>query len=239
MSDKPQQGSGYRSDDNRQSQQSGSTQHASDRFGNAQTGDAQTGSTQQGRDNAQQGREHQDREHQDRERESGEGGKEGGPLRPALQRARHAIEEGVERQAQNLQERARNTGEQISDAIGAAARRLDHDESWLAGPAQDLAQSVQRLTARGLGSPAEMKERVVDFARRHPAWALAGAVAVGFAAVRFLKATGSGGGSASSGEHHRFTDRDESDAQQAGLAERPDAVQGAARGTEQRERFHG
>ncbi|HKY95443.1 MAG TPA: hypothetical protein VJL84_09060 [Kiloniellales bacterium] len=156
-----------------------------------------------------------------------DGGQQGA-LKPALQRARHALEEGVERQAQHLQERARNTGEQISEALGAAARTLSSEQSWLAGPAEDLAHSVRRLTARGLGSPGEMKARVTDFARRHPAWTLAGAVAIGFAAARFLKTTSTSRDS----EQHRFADRD---SEETGRAERPEAVLGA----QAEERFHG
>ena len=203
MSDKPRtdtQGSAYQSDDDRQREQlAGTTQHD---------------------DTAQHGHD---------QSSSGGGGEGQGALKPALQRARHALEEGVERQAQHLQERARNTGEQISEALGAAAQRLDSEQSWLAAPAQDLAQSVRRLTAQGLGSPAEMKARVTDFARRHPAWALAGAVAIGFVAARFLKTTSS----SSKSDRHRFVDRDEDE--EAGRAERPDAVQGMESG----ERFHG
>jgi len=209
MSDKPRtetQGSAYRSDDDRQ-QQSGDTQqqYSTDQYGNAQRGTDQGGS-------------------------EGDDGREGA-LKPALQRARHALEEGVERQAQHLQERARNTGEQLSEALGAAAQALGSEQSWLAGPAQDLAQSVRRLTARGLGSPAEMKARVTDFARRHPAWALAGAVAVGFAAARFLKTTST----SSDSDQHRLVDHDRNEDEEAGRAERPEAVPGAQSG----ERFHG
>jgi hypothetical protein len=216
MSDKPRtdmQGSARETDNDRQRQQPGGTQqqYSTDQYGDDRGGNGQAGNDEGGND------------------EGGDG--QQGALKPALRRARHALEEGVERQAQHLQERARNTGEQISEALGAAAKTLDGDQSWLAGPAQDLAQSVRRLTARGLGSPAEMKARVTDFARRHPAWALAGAVAVGFAAARFLKTTSS----ASDSDHHRFVDHDPNEAEEAGLAERPDAVPGAQSG----ERFHG
>lgn len=163
---------------------------------------------------------------------------EGASLKPVLERAKHALEDGVERQARHLQDRARNTGDQISEALGAAARTLRSDESWLAAPAQDLAQSVRRLTARGLGSPAEMKQRITDFARQHPAWALAGAVAIGFAAARFLK---TGSNSSAHDEQGASTDDRQNDdfaqhqPEEAGLAERPEAVPGAPAGGS----FHG
>ena len=213
MSDKPRtdmHGSARETDADRQRQTSGSTQQqfSTNQYGNDQGGNDQGSNDQAGND---------------------QGDAQQGALKPALQRARHALEEGVERQAQHLQERARNTGQQISQALGAAAQTLNSEQSWLAGPAQDLAQSVRRLTAQGLGSPSEMKARVTDFARRHPAWALAGAVAVGFAAARFLKTTSS----SSDSDHHRFVDHDEEE--EAGRAERPDAVSGAPSG----ERFYG
>lgn len=194
--------------------------------------DTQGSAAGTGDDRRQQYSTDQQGDDQGRERSGDQGAEERDgqerALKPALQRARHALEEGVERQAKHLQERARNTGEQISEALGAAAKTLDHDQSWLAGPAQDLAQSVRRLTAQGLGSPAEMKARVTDFARRHPAWTLAGAVAIGFVAARFLKTTGG----ASDSDHHRFIDRENAE---GSLAERPGAVPGA----QSEERFHG
>lgn len=218
MSDKPRtdtEGSAHGSGDDRR-QQSGVT-HSADRH-------------DQDRDHDRQDHDRHDHDRHDHDRESHGDERSGqeGALKPALQRARHALEEGVERQAQHLQDRARNTGEQISEALGAAARTLSGDQSWLAGPAQDLAQSVRRLTSQGLGTPAEMKARVTDFARRHPAWTLAGAVAIGFVAARFLKTTGS----APDSDHHRFVDREQ---EESGMAERPDAVPGA----QHESRYHG
>jgi hypothetical protein len=143
-------------------------------------------------------------------------------LKPALREARHRLEESAERGAERLTESALNTGEQLGQALSAAAKSLRDKESWLAGPAQELAQSVQRLTARGLGSPAEMKARLGDFARLHPAWALAGAVVLGFGAARLLKS----GGEAEPAAAHEPS----SEEQQSGRSETPDAVPGTQSG---------
>jgi hypothetical protein len=143
-------------------------------------------------------------------------------LKPALRRARDRLEEGAEHEAERLSQNALNTGEQLGHALSAAASSLREEASWLAGPAQDLAQSVERLTARGLGSPAEMKARLTDFARRHPAWALAGVVALGFGAARLLKS----GAEAETRPTREASPKE----QQAGRSETPEAVAGAEMG---------
>ncbi len=131
----------------------------------------------------------------------------------------------MERQAQHLQERARNTGEQISEALGAAAQRLDSEQRLAGGTG--AGPGAKRAPADRAGPGVSGGD---EGTRRPPT--LHGVIPPGPWPGRWrsaswppaLKTTSS----ASDSNQHRFVDRDEDE--EAGRAERPDAVPGAQSG---------
>jgi len=93
----------------------------------------------------------------------------------------------------------------VAKAVHAVGRELrDHNESQLAGYADQAASQVERLSTYLRGK--DMDEIVYEtenMARRQPAMFLGGAFALGLVASRFLKASPQGGGSMQSGQLSR------------------------------------
>jgi gas vesicle protein len=133
--------------------------------------------------------------------------------------------------ADTARDKVKDAADAAKDVASGAAEKLDEQArekqrssadfiERFAGNIREASRAFENdapFAARGITSAAEYvedaAENATDFAKRQPAAFLGMSVLAGFAAVRFLKASGSGGASSSS--RH--------DANQTSSSQRPDA----------------
>jgi hypothetical protein len=128
--------------------------------------------------------------------------------------------EKLEEQARVKQRSGADFIERFAGNIREASRAFENDAPFAARGITSAAEYVEDAAEKiRNGSLRDLVDNATDFAKRQPAAFLGISVLAGFAAVRFLKA--SGGGAASSSSSRR-------DANQASSSQRPDAWSGAS-----------
>jgi gas vesicle protein len=122
--------------------------------------------------------------------------------------------EKLDEQAREKQRSSADFIERFAGNIREASRAFENDAPFAARGITSAAEYVEDAAEKiRNGSFRDLVDNATDFAKRQPAAFLGMSVLAGFAAVRFLKASGSGGASSSS--RH--------DANQTSSSQRPDA----------------
>ena len=126
--------------------------------------------------------------------------------------------EKLEEQAREKQRSGADFIERFAGNIREASRAFENDAPFAARGITSAAEYVEDAAEKiRNGSFRDLVDNATDFAKRQPAAFLGISVLAGFAAVRFLKASGSGASSSS-----------RRDANQASSSQRPDAWSGAS-----------
>ena len=126
--------------------------------------------------------------------------------------------EKLEEQAREKQRSGADFIERFAGNIREASRAFENDAPFAARGITSAAEYVEDAAEKiRNGSFRDLVDNATDFAKRQPVAFLGISVLAGFAAVRFLKASGGGASSSS-----------RSDANQASSSQRPDAWSGAS-----------
>ena len=126
--------------------------------------------------------------------------------------------EKLEEQAREKQRSGADFIERFASNIREASRAFENDAPFAARGITSAAEYVEDAAEKiRNGSFRDLVDNATDFAKRQPAAFLGISVLAGFAAVRFLKASGSGASSSS-----------RRDANQTSSSQRPDAWSGAS-----------
>ena len=127
-----------------------------------------------------------------------------------------------EEQAREKQRSGADFIERFAGNIRDAARAFENDAPFAARGINSAAEYVEDAAEKiRNGSFRDLVDNATDFAKRQPAAFLGISVLAGFAAVRFLRASGGGASSSS-----------RSDTNQASSSKRPDAWSGASSAAE-------
>ena len=125
--------------------------------------------------------------------------------------------EKLEEQAREKQRSGADFIERFAGNIREAARAFENDAPFAARGITSAAEYVEDAAEKiRNGSFRDLVDNATDFAKRQPVAFLGISVLAGFAAVRFLKASGGGASSSSRRDH------------QASSSQRPDAWSGAS-----------
>ncbi|XIA63233.1 hypothetical protein ACFIOY_29100 [Bradyrhizobium sp. TZ2] len=125
-------------------------------------------------------------------------------------------------QAREKQRSGADFIERFAGNIRAAARAFENDAPFAARGINSAAEYVEDAAEKiRNGSFRDLVDNATDFAKRQPVAFLGISVLAGFAAVRFLKASGGGASSSSRSDTH-----------QASSSQRPDAWSGASSAAE-------
>src|SRR5258705_6723380 len=128
----------------------------------------------------------------------------------------------VQGQAHEKQRSGADFIERFAGNIREAARSFENDAPFAARGIDSAAEYVKDAAEKiRNGSFRELVDNATDFAKRQPAAFLGISVVAGFAAVRFLRASGDGASSSS-----------RSDTNQASSSQRPDAWSGTSSAAE-------
>jgi hypothetical protein len=169
--------------------------------------------------------------------------------RDNFQEAADAAKDAASGAADQFQDQAREKQrsgadfiERFAGNIREAARAFENDAPFAARGINSAAEYVEDAAEKiRSGSLRDLVDNATDFAKRQPAAFLGISVLTGFAAVRFLRASGGAGSSSSRGKANEATSSQGTDAWSSGTGEqarRQDASQ-ARNSWEQTSSSHG